>query len=49
MTKITKKLSKNVGENWKDPALREDGCTSITKVVAKQEIASQKIPKKIHG
>ena len=45
MTKITKKLSKMWGENWKDLFCKMVH-TGITKVAAKQEIASQKIPKR---
>ena len=49
MTKITQRNSKMRGESWKDLCKRK-ARTSTTKVAAKQEIASQKIPKKtIYG
>ena len=45
MTKKTKKSSQMRGENWKDLWHQPNG---ITKVIAKVEIASEKIPKMIH-
>ena len=48
MTKITKKLSKIWGENWKD-LFSQMVHIGSTKVAAKQEIAFQKIPKTIYG
>ena len=54
MTKITEKLSNMRGKSWKRPMAAAMPCkrmihTSTTKVAAKQEIASQKIPKTIYG
>ena len=52
MTKNTKKFSKMRGESWKDlwhqPCRAKRSPNGITKVVAKLEIASEKIAKMVH-